>query len=71
MVIVMIQLFRFYEIFRILIRNLYIVFIFIAFCNEFDQRVAREQLCKNGLIRNNRGSCVFCRSDLPANRLAG
>jgi hypothetical protein len=29
-------------------------------CNGFDQRFARQQLCKHGPIRNNRGSCCFC-----------
>jgi hypothetical protein len=24
------------------------------YCNEFDQRVARQQLCKDGPLRNNR-----------------
>jgi hypothetical protein len=27
-------------------------------CNGFYQRVARQQLCKHGPTRNNRGSCV-------------
>jgi hypothetical protein len=39
--------------------------------NGFDQRLARQQLCKHSPTRNNRGSCVFCRSDRRANRLAG
>jgi hypothetical protein len=34
--------------------------IFIYF-KEFNQRVARQQHSKHGPIRNNRGSCVFCR----------
>jgi hypothetical protein len=29
------------------------------YCNEFDERVARQQLCKHGPTRSNRGSCVF------------
>jgi hypothetical protein len=32
---------------------------FKIYCNGFDQRVARQQLCKHGTLRNNRGSCVF------------
>jgi hypothetical protein len=27
--------------------------------NGFDQRVARQQLCKHGPARNNRWGCVF------------
>jgi hypothetical protein len=30
-----------------------------TYCNGFDQRVARQQLCKHGPTRNNRGSVVF------------
>jgi hypothetical protein len=41
------------------------------YCNESDQRVIRQQLCKHGPTRNNRGSCVFCRSDRRANSVAG
>jgi hypothetical protein len=37
----------------------------------FDQRVARQQLCKHGPTSNRRGKCVSCRSDLRANRMAG
>jgi hypothetical protein len=44
---------------------------FTRYCNGFDQLVARQQLSKHGLTHNNRGSCVFCRSDRRANRLAG
>jgi hypothetical protein len=29
------------------------------YCNRFDQRVDRQQLCKHGLICNNRRGCVF------------
>jgi hypothetical protein len=39
--------------------------------NGFDQRFARQQLCKHGPTRNSNGSCIFCRSDWRANRLAG
>jgi hypothetical protein len=28
------------------------------YCNGFDQRVARQQLCKHGPTRNNRGGCA-------------
>jgi hypothetical protein len=41
-----------------------------SYCKGFDQHVARQQLCKHGSTRNNRGSCVFCRSDRHASRLA-
>jgi hypothetical protein len=34
--------------------------------DRFDERVARQQLCKHGPTRNNRGSCVFF---LPRNWL--
>jgi hypothetical protein len=40
------------------------------YCNGFDQRVARQQLSKHGPTRKNSGSCVFCRSDQRASRLA-
>jgi hypothetical protein len=29
------------------------------YCNGFDQRVARQQLCKHGPTRNSRRSCVL------------
>jgi hypothetical protein len=29
------------------------------YCNGFNQRVARQQLCKHDPTRNNRGGCVF------------
>jgi hypothetical protein len=29
------------------------------YCNGFDQRVARQQLCEHGPTRNNGGTCVF------------
>jgi hypothetical protein len=29
------------------------------YCNEFDQRVGRQHLCKYGGTRNNRGRCAF------------
>jgi hypothetical protein len=32
---------------------------FTKYCNGFDQRVARQQLCKHGSTRNNSGICVF------------
>jgi hypothetical protein len=31
-----------------------------TYCNGFDQRVARQQLCKHGPTHNNNGGCVFC-----------
>jgi hypothetical protein len=37
----------------IIIRSIYV------YCNRFDERVARQQLCKHGPTRNNKGSCVF------------
>jgi hypothetical protein len=43
----------------------------VIYCNGFDQRVARQQLCKHAPTRNNRGSCISHRSDRHANRLAG
>jgi hypothetical protein len=43
----------------------------IEYCKRFDQRVARQQLCKHSPTRNNRGRCVFCRSDQCTSRLAG
>jgi hypothetical protein len=43
----------------------------IQYCNWFDQCVTRRHLCKHCPTRNNRGSCVFCRSDWHTNRLAG
>jgi hypothetical protein len=30
------------------------------YCNGYEQRVARQQLCKHGPTRNNRGNSVFC-----------
>jgi hypothetical protein len=42
-----------------------------SYCKGFAQHVARQQLCKHGPTCNNRGSCVFCRSDRCANILAG
>jgi hypothetical protein len=30
----------------------------LNYCNGFDRRIARQQLCKHGPTRNNRGSCV-------------
>jgi hypothetical protein len=30
-----------------------------SYCNGFDQRFARQQLCKHGTTSNNKGSCVF------------
>jgi hypothetical protein len=30
-----------------------------AYCNGFDERVARQQFCKQGPTRNNRESCVY------------
>jgi hypothetical protein len=44
---------------------------FDKYSNGFYQCVARQQLCKHGPTRNNRGNSVFCRSDQRANRLAG
>jgi hypothetical protein len=35
------------------------VFSYVAYCNGFDQRVARQQLCKHGPTRNSRWGCVF------------
>jgi hypothetical protein len=29
------------------------------YCNGFDERVARQQLCKHGPTRNNTGGCFF------------
>jgi hypothetical protein len=31
----------------------------LIYCNAFDQRFARQQLCKHGPPRNNRWGCVF------------
>jgi hypothetical protein len=42
-----------------------------SYFKGFDQHVARQQLCKHGPTCNNKGSCVFCRSDERANILAG
>jgi hypothetical protein len=32
---------------------------FLKYGNGFDQRVARQHLCKHGPTSNNRGSCAF------------
>jgi hypothetical protein len=31
------------------------------YCNIFDQRIARQQLCKHGPTRNNRKGCFLYR----------
>jgi hypothetical protein len=31
----------------------------LTYCNEFDQRIARQQLCKHGPTCNSRGCCVL------------
>jgi hypothetical protein len=43
-------------------------YIYKVYCNGFDQRVARQQLCTHGPTGNNRRSSVFCKSDRRANR---
>jgi hypothetical protein len=53
-----------------IIQILYLLFLTKEY-NGFDQPIARKQLCEHGSTRNNRGSCVFCRSDWRAIRLAG
>jgi hypothetical protein len=44
---------------------------YLKYRNGFDQRVAMQQLSEHSPTRNNRESCVFCRSDRRPNILAG
>jgi hypothetical protein len=46
------------------------VFIFPhLYCNRCYQHIVRQCLCKHRPRHNNRGSCVFCRSDAPVDWL--
>jgi hypothetical protein len=39
------------------VRKIY--FFHVKYCNGFDQRVVRQELCKHGPTRNNTGGCLF------------
>jgi hypothetical protein len=49
---------------KVNLRKYYVFFrrsiILYSYYNRFDQRVARQQLCKHDPTRNNRWGCVFC-----------
>jgi hypothetical protein len=43
----------------------------LLYCNGFDQRVARQQLCKHGPTRNKTWCCFLCRPRQEAEEQRG